>query len=215
MSAIFIEQAAAMDCSFFKFKIPPAGISVFEIVGVTTFVFLYEFCIVKLCAMVSREPTELQRMGTGLVISTLAMITSGLVEQQRLKHATGMSSSLTILWQIPQYLLIGASEVFMYVTITEFFNHELPEGIRSLGSALSVASMSAGNYANTLLVTVVMSITCKGNQPGWIPEDLNKGHVDWFFFVVAVLNAMDLMVFVVLAKKYRRTPVIEPAGADE
>ncbi|GJN09416.1 hypothetical protein PR202_ga27421 [Eleusine coracana subsp. coracana] len=217
MSSIFIEQAAAMDNSLSKFKIPPAGISVFEIVGVTAFVFLYEFGIVKLCSKISREPTELQRMGIGLVISTVAMITSGLVEQQRLKHATRqaeMSSSLSILWQIPQYLLIGASEVFMYVTMTEFFNHELPDGLKSLGSALSVASMSAGNYASSLLVTVVMTITCKGNQAGWIPEDLNKGHVDRFFFVIAALNAMDLLVFVVLAKRYRRAPSIKTGASD-
>lgn len=216
MSSIFIEQAAAMDNSFFKFKIPPAGISVFEIVGVTAFVFIYELGIVKLCSKISREPTELQRMGVGLVISTVAMITSGLVEQQRLKCTTReaeMSSSLSILWQIPQYVLIGASEVFMYVTMTEFFNHELPEGLKSLGSALSVASMSAGNYASSLLVTLVMAITCKGNQAGWIPEDLNKGHVDRFFFVIAALNAIDLLVFVVLAKRYRRAPLIK-TGAD-
>jgi peptide/histidine transporter 3/4 len=210
MSSIFIEQAAAMDDSFLKFNIPPAGISVFEIVGVTAFVFIYEFCIVRLCSKImSREPpTELQRMGVGLVISTAAMLTSGLVEQQRLKYRTSSSSSLSILWQIPQYVLIGASEVFMYVTMTEFFNHELPEGLRSLGSALSVASMAAGNYANSLIVTLVMTITCKGNNQaaGWIPEDLNRGHVDWFFFVIAALNAMDLLVFLVLAKRYRRAP---------
>lgn len=162
MSSVFIEQAEAMDNSLSKFKIPPVGVSVFEIVGVTLFVFIYRFCIAKICSKISQEPTELQRMGIGLVISTVAMITSGLVEQQRLKYATRdaeTSSSLTILWQIPQYVLIGASEVFMYVTMTEFFNDELPDGLKSLGSALSVASMSAGNYANSLLVTLVTAIT--------------------------------------------------------
>uniref|UniRef100_A0A0A9HEZ6 Peptide transporter n=1 Tax=Arundo donax TaxID=35708 RepID=A0A0A9HEZ6_ARUDO len=158
-------------------------------------------------------------MGVGLVISTVAMITSGLVEQQRLKYATRdgeMSSSLSILWQIPQYVLIGASEVFMYVTMTEFFNHELPDGLRSLGSALSVASMSAGNYASSLLVTLVMAITCRGGKAGWIPQDLNKGHVDMFFFVIAALNATDLFVFIVFAKRYRHATSIKTGpGSDE
>ncbi|KAL6847669.1 hypothetical protein ACP4OV_022457 [Aristida adscensionis] len=210
MSSVFIEQAGAMDNSLSKFKIPPAGISIFEIVGVTAFVFIYRFCIAKPCAKIAREPTELQRMGVGLLLSTVAMLTSGLVEQQRLRHAatTGgtdaeASSSLTILWQIPQYILIGASEVFMYVTMTEFFNDQLPEGLRSLGSALSVASMSAGNYASSLLVTLVTAITCRGDRVGWIPQDLNKGHVDWFFFLIAALNAMDFLVFLVYAKRYR------------
>ncbi|OEL15757.1 Protein NRT1/ PTR FAMILY 7.3 [Dichanthelium oligosanthes] len=208
MSSVFIEQAQAMDGSLWKLKIPPAGMGVFEILGVTAFVFIYRFCIVKILSKVWREPSELQRMGIGLVISTLAMIMSGAVEQQRLKHATTTrnqaSSSLTMLWQIPQYVLIGASEVFMYVTMTEFFNDQLPEGLRSLGSAMSVASMSAGNFASSLLVTLVMAVTCcKGGQAGWIPQDLNRGHVDRFFFVIALLNATDLLAFVVFAKRYR------------
>ncbi|XP_002459620.2 protein NRT1/ PTR FAMILY 7.3, partial [Sorghum bicolor] len=221
MTSVFIEQAQAMDDSLWKLTIPPAGMDVFEILGVTAFVFIYRFCIVKVMTKVSHEPTELQRMGTGLVISTAAMITSGVVEQQRLMRATGgvgvgvdASSTLSILWQIPQYLLIGASEVFMYVTMTEFFNDQLPEGLRSLGSAMSVASMSAGSFASSLLVTLVMTITCRGGRPGWIPQDLNKGHVDWFFYLIAALNAVDLLAFVVFAKRYRPAPVVIH-GADE
>ncbi|CAL4921375.1 unnamed protein product [Urochloa decumbens] len=221
MSSVFIEQAQAMDASLWKLQIPAAAMGVFEIIGVTAFVFIYTFCIAKiLCKVLSREPTELERMGIGLVISTLAMVTAAVVEQQRLKHMTGeASSSLTILWQIPQYVLIGASEVFMYVTMTEFFNDQLPEGLRSLGSAMSVASMSAGNFASSLLVTVVMAITTKGGKPGWIPQDLNHGHVDRFFFIIAALNAMDLLAYVVFAKRYRPAPAMikpaQPAGADE
>ncbi|KAG2557979.1 hypothetical protein PVAP13_8NG103900 [Panicum virgatum] len=228
MSSVFIEQAQAMDASLWGLTIPAAGMGVFEILGVTAFVFIYSFCIARIVSKVaSREPTELERMGVGLVISTLAMITAGVVEQQRLKHATTTTttrqaaaslSSLTILWQIPQYVLIGASEVFMYVTMTEFFNDQLPEGLRSLGSAMSVASMSAGNFASSLLVTVVMAITCKGGQAAagcWIPQDLNQGHVDRFFFVIAALNAMDLLAYVVFARRYRPVPLIKPAGADE
>lgn len=224
MSSVFVEQAQAMDGSLWKLQIPAAAMNVFEILGVTAFVFIYSLCIVKIMSKVWREPSELERMGIGLVVSTLAMITSGVVEQQRLKHATTeASSSLSILWQIPQYVLIGASEVFMYVTMTEFFNDQLPEGLRSLGSAMSVASMSAGSFASSLLVTVVMAVTSKGGQPGWIPQDLNHGRVDLFFFVIAALNAMDLLAYVVCAKRYRPAPPMKPppppaaagAGADE
>ena len=117
--------------------------------------------------------------------------------EQRLVRATGgvsvdASSTLSIRWQILQYLLIRASKVFMYVTMTEFFNDQLPEGLRSLDSAMSIASMSAGSFASSLLVTLVMTITCRGGRLGWIPQDLNKGHVDWFFYLIAELNAVDL-----------------------
>ncbi|PNT78398.1 hypothetical protein BRADI_1g78703v3 [Brachypodium distachyon] len=206
MTSVFVEQARAMDNTISKFRIPPAGVSIFEIVGITAFVFIYRFCIAKPLSKRSREPSELERMGIGLIISAAAMVTAGMVERQRLKHA----GSLSVLWQIPQYLLMGASEVFMYVTMTEFFNDQLPDGMRSLGSALAVASMSAGSYASSLIVTLVMAISCRGGDGshGWIPEDLNKGHVDRFFFLIAVLDAVDLVAFVVLAKRYRQ---VKPA----
>uniref|UniRef100_A0A0A9HIX2 Uncharacterized protein n=1 Tax=Arundo donax TaxID=35708 RepID=A0A0A9HIX2_ARUDO len=61
-----------------------------------------------------------------------------------------------------------------------------------------------------------MAITCRGRQAGWIPQDLNQGHVDRFFFVIAALNAMDLFVFVVFAKRYRHAKSIKTGpGADE
>jgi len=161
---------------------------------------------------------ELQRMGTRLVISTAAMIMSGVVEQQRLMRATGgvgvdTSSTLNILRLIPQYLLIRASEMFMYITMTEFFNDQLLEGLRSLGSAMSVASMSAGtgSFASSLLVTVVMTITCRGGRLGWIPQDLNKGtRVMWTGSSTSMQRLMlwISLSFVVSAERYRPAPVI-------
>lgn len=208
MSSVFIEQAQTMDNTLNQFTIPAAGIGIFEIIGVTSFVFIYTFCIAKPLSKRSKEPTELQRMGIGLVISTAAMITAALVERQRLKHAD--LYRLSVLWQIPQYLLIGASEVFMYVTMTEFFNDQLPDGMRSLGSAMSGASMSAGSYANSLIVSLVMAGSRSGGQAGWIPQNLNKGHVDRFFFLIAALNGADLALFVLLAKRYKA--VAKPAA---
>lgn len=213
MSSVFIEQGVVMKTSVSGFHIPPACISIFEILGVVIFILLYRFYIVTFVSRVSKGKlkglTELQRMGIGLVVSSIAMISAGVVEIQRLKHAKRAcntcrsSSSLSILWQIPQYVLIGASEVFMYVGQLEFFNNETPDGLKSFGSALYVASMSAGSYVSSLLVTIVMGITSKGDQIGWISENLNKGHMDRFYFLLAALNAVDLIFFVACAKRYR------------
>ena len=52
--------------------------------------------------------TELQRMGTCLVIAVMAMISAGTVEIYRLKHKESVSnsSSLSIFWQVLQYMMI-------------------------------------------------------------------------------------------------------------
>ncbi|GFZ02884.1 nitrate transporter 1.5 [Actinidia rufa] len=153
--------------------------------------------------------TELQRMGIGLIIAIMAMVAAGTVEHFRLKYASKTctncdgSSSLSIFWQVPQYVLIGASEVFMYVGQLEFFNGQAPDGLKSFGSALCMTSISLGNYVSSLLVTIVMKISTQDKMPGWIPGNLNRGHLDNFYFLLAVLTAADFVVYIICAKWYK------------
>ncbi|KAI9076285.1 hypothetical protein K1719_041780 [Acacia pycnantha] len=208
MASLFVEQGAAMKTSVSNFRIPPASMSSFDILSVTFFIFLYRRFINPLIQRLepfgSRGFTELLRMGIGLVISIMAMISAGIVECFRLKYAEQgfRSSSLSIFWQAPQYTMIGASEVFMYVGQLEFFNAQTPDGLKSFGSALCMTSMSLGNYVSNLIVSIAMSITSDDNKPGWIPENLNKGHLDRFYFLLAVLTTLDLVVYIACAKWY-------------
>uniref|UniRef100_A0A7N0RCM9 Uncharacterized protein n=1 Tax=Kalanchoe fedtschenkoi TaxID=63787 RepID=A0A7N0RCM9_KALFE len=201
MASLFVEQGAAMKTTVGNFQIPPASMSSFDILSVALFIFLYRRVIDPVVrAMRKRGLTELHRMGIGLVIAVLAMLAAGIVECYRLKYAQKTctqcegSSSLSIFWQTPQYALIGASEVFMYVGQLEFFNAQAPDGLKSFGSALCMTSISLGNYVSSLLVSIVMKISTSDRMPGWIPGNLNKGHLDRFYFLLAGLTTIDLFV---------------------
>ncbi|KAK6919873.1 Proton-dependent oligopeptide transporter family [Dillenia turbinata] len=213
MASLFVEQGAAMKTSISNFHIPPASMSSFDILSVAAFIFIYrrilDPLVARLKRMGSRGLTELQRMGIGLVIAILAMISAGIVELFRLKYANKnctnceSASSLSIFWQIPQYVLIGASEVFMYVGQLEFFNGQAPDGLKSFGSALCMTSISLGNYVSSLLVSVVMKISTRDDMPGWIPGNLNKGHLERFYFLLAALTTADFAVYIVCSKWYK------------
>ncbi|KAK1262804.1 Nitrate transporter 1.5 [Acorus gramineus] len=212
MAAIFIEQGNAMKTRISRFHVASASMSVFEILSVSASVLLYRLYLVPFYCRIQKgnkkEIPELQRMGVGLLIAVLGMVLAGLVEFWRLSQKKGCdkcdpTSSLSILWQIPQYVLIGISEVFTYVSMLEFFNKETPDGLKSIGSALCMASMAIGNYMSTLLVTLVMKITARGEQVGWIPDSLNKGHLDRFYYLLAALAAVDFVVYVACAKCYK------------
>lgn len=217
MASLFVEQGAAMKTTVSGFHIPPASMSSFDILSVAAFIFLYRRVLDPLVARLTRNPrglTELQRMGIGLVIAILAIVSAGVVECFRLKYAVehegggsghGSPSSLSIFWQIPQYVLIGASEVFMYVGQLEFFNGQAPDGLKSFGSALCMTSISLGNYVSSLLVTIVMKISTRDDLPGWIPGNLNMGHLERFYFLLAALTTVDLVVYFVCAKWYKYT----------
>ncbi|KAM3397792.1 protein NRT1/ PTR FAMILY 7.1 [Capsicum galapagoense] len=208
MASLFVEQGAVMDATIGKFRLPAASMSAFDICSVLTCTFLYRFMVVPLAGKISGNPrglTELQRMGVGLIIGMLSMVAAGVTEIFRLRRVIPghETSSLSIFWQIPQYMLVGASEVFMYVGQLEFFNGQAPDGIKSLGSSLCMASMSLGNYVSSLLVNMVMHITTRGARHGWIPENLNNGHIDRFYFLLFGLALVDLVAFVFFAKWYK------------
>ncbi|KAL3497709.1 hypothetical protein ACH5RR_040441 [Cinchona calisaya] len=226
MASIFVEQGAAMKTTISNFQIPPASMSSFDIISVAVFIFLYRKVLDPLVSRIkksgskvltktkdSKGLTELQRMGVGLVIAVIAMLSAGIVENYRRKYASKDcincqgSSSLSIFWQVPQYALIGASEVFMYVGQLEFFNDQAPDGLKSFGSALCMTSISLGNYVSSLLVSIVMKISTRDDMPGWIPINLNNGHLDKFYFLLAGLTIIDLVVYIASAKWYKSVKI--------
>ncbi|KAK3024035.1 hypothetical protein RJ639_044137 [Escallonia herrerae] len=62
--------------------------------------------------------TQLHQMGIGLVTSTFAMISAGMLEVVRLKivrwnnYFDMQKIPTTVLWQVPYYFLLGSAEVF-------------------------------------------------------------------------------------------------------
>ncbi|KAK9941330.1 hypothetical protein M0R45_017936 [Rubus argutus] len=217
MASLFVEQGDVMKSHIGSFHLPAASISAFDICSVLICTGIYRQVLVPLAGKLSGNPrglSELQRMGIGLVLGMLSMVAAGTTEIARLKHVVSGEkiSTLSIFWQIPQYVLVGASEVFMYVGQLEFFNGQAPDGIKSFGSSLCMASISLGNYVSSLLVIMVMGITAKDKSPGWIPDDLNTGHMDRFYFLIAVLTAFDFVIYVYCAKCYK---CINLQGSDE
>ncbi|KAL3519159.1 hypothetical protein ACH5RR_021748 [Cinchona calisaya] len=214
MASLFVEQGSVMDKSLGKFHLPAASMSAFDICSVLICTGIYRKILIPMAGKLSGNPkgiTELQRMGAGIIIGMLAMVAAGVTEIERIKRVVPgkHSSSLSIFWQIPQYALVGASEVFMYIGQLEFFNNQAPDGIKSFGSSLCMASISIGNFVSSMLVNVVMQITAKGDKPGWIPEDLNNGHMDKFYFLIACLSAIDSVIYIVCAKWYKRVNLDE------
>ncbi|PWA35722.1 Major facilitator superfamily domain, general substrate transporter [Artemisia annua] len=116
---------------------------------------------------------------------------------------------MSVFWQVPQYVLVGASEVFMYVGQLNFFNSQAPDGIKSFGSSLCMMLISLGNYVSSLIVHMVMSITAKGDEVGSIHENLNDGHMERFYFLIAILTVFDFVLYVYCAKRYKCMSVEE------
>jgi hypothetical protein len=94
--------------------------------------------------------------------------------------------AISVFWQAPQYLLIGASEVLAAVAQLELYYDQAPDSMRSCSMALQLAATACGGYAASALLRAVSRATAARGTP-WIAQDLNDGRLDLFFLLLAAL----------------------------
>ncbi|KAI3443100.1 uncharacterized protein J3R85_000468 [Psidium guajava] len=212
MSTIFVLQGNTLDQHMGpRFKIPSASLSLFDTVSVIFWAPVYDRIIVPYARKFTgkeRGFTQLQRMGIGLVISIFAMVAAGILEVIRLAIVKKKNYydleyiPMSIFWQVPQYFLVGCAEVFTFIGQLEFFYDQAPDAMRSLCSALSLTTVALGNYLSTLLVTIVTKVTTRNGKLGWIPDNLNRGHLDYFYWLLAILSVINFLVYLWIAKRF-------------
>lgn len=213
MSTMFVLQGNTLDPHMGpSFSIPAASLSIFDTISVIVWVPLYDQILVPVVRRITgneRGFTQLTRMGIGLVISIFAMLAAGVLELARLRTIAKHDLydykgflPISIFWQIPQYFIIGAAEIFTFIGQLEFFYDQAPDAMRSTCSALSLTTNALGNYLSSLLVTIVTSISTRNGGLGWIPDNLNRGHLDYFYWLLAALSFLNFLIYLVIAKFY-------------
>lgn len=213
MSNLFVLQGSTLDprTGVSGFEIPPASLGMFDTISVIFWVPVYDRVIVHVARRITGQQnglTQLQRIGTGLFISIFSMVCAGILEVIRLKIVSRNNYyeleqiPMSIFWQIPQYFLIGCAEVFTFIGQIEFFYDQAPDSMRSLCAALQLTITALGSYVSAFLVTIVTIISTLDGSPGWITDNLNYGHLDYFFWLLAGLSVVNLGVFIVLARKH-------------
>ncbi|KAI3474717.1 hypothetical protein Pfo_029902 [Paulownia fortunei] len=222
MSTMFVLQGDTMDQHLGpNFKIPSASLSLFDTLSVIFWAPVYDLVIIPIARKYTgneRGFTQLQRMGIGLVISIFAMIVAGVLEVVRLDYVRRnnyydeTTIPMSIFWQVPQYFLVGCAEVFTFIGQLEFFYDQAPDAMRSLCAALSLSTNALGNYLSTALVTIVTKVTTRHGEPGWIPEDnMNRGHLDYFYWLLAILSLINFFVYLLIANWYTYKKVVGKA----
>ncbi|KAK4801742.1 hypothetical protein SAY86_022229 [Trapa natans] len=212
MSTMFVLQGNTMDQHMGpNFEIPSASLSLFDTLSVIFWAPVYDQIIVPYARRYTgheRGFTQLQRMGIGLVLSIISMVVAGALEVIRLQYVRKNDYydltyiPMSIFWQVPQYFLIGCAEVFTFIGQLEFFYDQAPDAMRSLCSALSLTTVALGNYLSTLLVSIVTKVTTRNGKLGWIPDNLNRGHLDYFYWLLSILSFLNFIVYVFIAKWY-------------
>uniref|UniRef100_A0ACD6ADD3 Uncharacterized protein n=1 Tax=Avena sativa TaxID=4498 RepID=A0ACD6ADD3_AVESA len=203
VTSTFVEQGMAMDAAVGSVRVPPASMSTFDVLAIFILVPVYDRVFVRAARRLTGRDkgiTELQRIGAGLAMPVLAMAAAAILETVRLRAAPGKISEL---WQAPQYVLVGVGEVLTTIGQLDFFYSQAPASMKTVCTALGFLAVAAGDYLSSFLLTVVQWATATGGRPGWIPDDLNEGHLDRFFWMMAGLGCLNLIAFVSCAVRYK------------
>ncbi|KAJ8765213.1 hypothetical protein K2173_011473 [Erythroxylum novogranatense] len=211
-NTLFVKQGTTLDRHIGSFKIPPASLQAFVTLSMLVSVVLYDRFFVRIMQRWTKNPrgiTLLQRMGIGLVFHIIIMLTASLTERYRLSQArkhglveNGGQIPLTIFVLLPQFVLMGAADAFLVVAKIEFFYDQAPECMKSLGTSYSMTSLGIGNFLSSFLLSTVSRITKKHGHGGWIRNNLNASHLDYYYAFFAILNFLNLIFFFVVIKFY-------------
>lgn len=202
MNTFTIEQATFMNRNIGSFVIPSGSFSFFLFITVLLFTSLNERVIVRIARKITHNAqgiTSLQRVGIGLVFSIIGMIAAALVEKKRRENATHHMINIRAFWLVPQFFLVGAGEAFAYVGQLEFFIREAPERMKSMSTGLFLSTLSMGYFVSSLLVSLVD----KATKGAWLRSNLNKGKLENFYWMLAVLGVINFLVFLAFAMRHQ------------
>lgn len=188
ITTLFVIQGSGMDTALGSLRVAAATVSVLDSLAVIIWVLLYDLVIGPFFKRIGRPISRLVRIGIGFCIAILAMVVAAVVEIERLKVVQNNNMQdidpssdgapivpMSVWWQIPQYFLIGASEVFAMIGSLELFYSQAPDAMRSTCSALQLIATGFGSYLSAALVSIVQSISTKNGAPGWVAANLNDG----------------------------------------
>ncbi|XP_051119595.1 protein NRT1/ PTR FAMILY 1.2-like [Andrographis paniculata] len=204
-------QAATMDRHLAgDFKIPPGSFGLFGITTLTIWVVLYDRIVVPYLSKNSQGIGVKARVGTGLFISCLATATAALVERKRRTAAIhqGLADTpkaqvdMSAMWLIPQHCLVGLGEAFNAIAQIELYYSQFPKSMASIAVALFTLGLGVANLLGSLIVTIIDTASKRGGKVSWVSTNLNKGHYDYYYWVLTILSVANFIYFNLIACKF-------------
>ncbi|XWS30318.1 hypothetical protein CRYUN_Cryun24cG0106700 [Craigia yunnanensis] len=212
-ATFFTKQGMTMKRNIGRnFKIPPATLQSAITLSIILLMPLYDKVLIPIIQMVTRNKqgiSVMQRMGVGMFLSIIAMIIAAAVETKRLEigRKIGVLESetvpLSIFWLLPQYVLLGISDIFTVVGMQEFFYNEVPVRMRTMGFALYTSVFGVGSFLSALMISVVEGFTSSEGRQSWFSDDMREDGLDKYYWLLALASALSLLLYTILCKCYK------------
>ncbi|XP_057975386.1 protein NRT1/ PTR FAMILY 4.5-like [Malania oleifera] len=204
-----IQQSITMDTQILSFRVPGPSIPVIPLLFMFILIPVYDRVFVPLVRNFTGIPTgirHLQRIGVGLVLSSISMAVAGVIETRRksvaVQHNMVDSAEplpISVFWLGFQYAIFGAADMFTFVGLLEFFYAESSRGMKALGTAVSWCSVAFGYFTSTVVVEVVNKVS-----GGWLGNNnLNRDELNYFYWLLSALSILNFGFYLVCASWYK------------
>ncbi|KAK9102737.1 hypothetical protein Sjap_019991 [Stephania japonica] len=207
-------QANSMDRHITPhFQIPGGSFATFTVGTLTIWVAIYDRLILPQLAKLTGKPYGLslkQRMGIGLALSCTSMAVSATIEgiRRRSAIAQGFADNphavlhMSAMWLVPQHCLNGLAEAFFAIGQSEFSYSQFPKSMSSIATSLFGLGMAVANLLVGAIVGIVDDLSKRGGQESWVSSNLNKGHYDYYYWLLAGLSVLNFIYFLVCCWAY-------------
>ncbi|XP_072981467.1 protein NRT1/ PTR FAMILY 4.6-like [Typha angustifolia] len=217
-----VQQGGTMNTSLGKILVSPASLFVIPTIFQMVILIVYDRFIVPVARRITGYAngiTHLQRIGIGFVSVTLASFVAALVERKRKQVAEengleefGTGVPMSMFWLTLQFFFLGVVDTTSFVGLLEFFNSEASRGMKSIGVAIFWCIIGLASWLGSLLIQIVNKATRHGDGgKGWLEgANLNKSHLDRFYWLLSVLGLVGFLNYLYWARRYayRHNPCI-------
>lgn len=75
--------------------------------------------------------------------------------------------------------------------------------MQTIAGSLFYCSLAGAGYLSSALIAVVQKATGRNGRTSWLAGDINSGHLDYFYYVIAVMGMANFVCFLACARFYR------------
>ena len=201
-----ILQALVMDRAVGRFTIPAGSMVVGCFVAVVVSLGLFDRILLPLWRRVTgHDPTALQRIGAGHVITIVSMAASAVIERRRMAtvHAHGEGSDpawvspLSAMWLLLPFALSGAGEALHFPGQVTLYYQEFPPSLKNTATGMVAMIVALGFYLSRALIGIVRRATA------WLPDNMNASRLENLYWLLAVLLAVNFGYYILCARLYK------------
>ncbi|XP_050261013.1 protein NRT1/ PTR FAMILY 5.4-like isoform X2 [Quercus robur] len=203
-NTFFYEQTSNMDVRIASNIEVPLKV-LFALRSIICYIISYMFWSKK----ARQQQVTRIRIGVGMICSALCCFVAWQVEVRRL-YLTEEEKidpiSMSVLWLIPQFILLGLMEGLATYGLQEFFYKHVAISMRSYGPSFSDCVLGLGNF-----ISMPFVLLCRS----WFKDSINTSHLDKYYLTLAILSSVFFAFYVNASSSIESVHMGSPSNDEE